>query len=172
MKRELTRFYVVRIFRITSEKENVLPDRTDISKKDIETVRDLLHRAWFAIQEHHLQLGGAALSLPLSDLKILTLLAGRTDVILRDIRDVLGIPHSTLTGVIDRLERHGLVRRVMTQRDRRSYGLELTDEGKAFQRRHDRADDELARRVLSVLRNEGERQQFIELLERIATELS
>jgi len=64
------------------------------------------------------------------------------------------------------------VRRVMTQRDRRSYGLELTDEGKAFQRRHDRADDELARRVLSVLRNEGERQQFIELLERIATELS
>jgi DNA-binding MarR family transcriptional regulator len=38
---------------------------------------------------------------------------------------------STLTGVIDRLERRGLARRTVNARDRRSFVLELTPEGAA-----------------------------------------
>lgn len=37
---------------------------------------------------------------------------------------------STLTGVIDRLEQRGLLRRIVNARDRRSFVLELTAEGR------------------------------------------
>ena len=42
---------------------------------------------------------------------------------------------STLTGVIDRLERRGLLARVINARDRRSFVLELTPAGEAAARR-------------------------------------
>ena len=42
---------------------------------------------------------------------------------------VTGQRPSTLTGVIDRLERRGLARRAVNARDRRSFVLELTPEG-------------------------------------------
>ena len=42
---------------------------------------------------------------------------------------VTGQRPSTVTGVIDRLERRGLARRAVNARDRRSFVLELTPEG-------------------------------------------
>jgi DNA-binding MarR family transcriptional regulator len=46
-----------------------------------------------------------------------------------DLARLTGLPAATLTGYIDRLGRRGLVRRVDNPDDRRSYLLELTDEG-------------------------------------------
>ncbi len=47
---------------------------------------------------------------------------------------VTGQRPSTLTGVVDRLERRGLARRTVNARDRRSFVLELTPEGAAAAR--------------------------------------
>jgi DNA-binding MarR family transcriptional regulator len=47
-----------------------------------------------------------------------------------DLAQVVGMPPTTLSGHIERLRRAGLVRRVENPDDRRSYLLELTDEGK------------------------------------------
>jgi DNA-binding MarR family transcriptional regulator len=46
-----------------------------------------------------------------------------------DLQAATGQRPSTLTGVIDRLERRGLLMRAMNPRDRRSFVLELTAEG-------------------------------------------
>ena len=46
-----------------------------------------------------------------------------------ELQGVTGQRPSTLTGVIDRLERRGLARRAVNARDRRSFVLELTPEG-------------------------------------------
>lgn len=47
-----------------------------------------------------------------------------------DLARLTGTPPTTLSGHIDRLVRIGLVRRVENEADRRSYLLELTDEGR------------------------------------------
>jgi DNA-binding MarR family transcriptional regulator len=54
---------------------------------------------------------------------------------------------STLTGVIDRLERRGLVARVVNPRDRRSFVLELTPAGDAAARQVQAAVAALEARV-------------------------
>jgi MarR family transcriptional regulator, organic hydroperoxide resistance regulator len=52
---------------------------------------------------------------------------------------VTGQRPSTLTGVIDRLERRGLARRAVNARDRRSFVIELTPEGVEAAKRVDAA---------------------------------
>jgi len=140
--------------------------------QEIAAVRDLLHRTWFAIQAAHAQLGADVYSLQLGDLRVLKLIEEHPDAIMRDIRDALGVPHSTLTGVIDRLERNGLVRRTLSDRDRRSYGLVLTEDGERLQREHEQADHELAVHVLEAIAEAGDKKLAVELLERIVERLA
>jgi MarR family transcriptional regulator, organic hydroperoxide resistance regulator len=52
--------------------------------------------------------------------------SGRT---VADLQQATGQRASTLTGVLDRLERRGLVERRLNPRDRRSFTVHLTDEG-------------------------------------------
>lgn len=101
------------------------------------------------------------------ELHILLLVQGRPDIVLGEIRDRLDVPNSTLTGVIDRMEKQGLARRTISTRDRRSYGLELTEKGKEVRREHDRILLMLASNMLAALDGE-ERTTFIRLLSKVA----
>ena len=56
---------------------------------------------------------------------------------------------STLTGVIDRLERRGLLRREVNARDRRSFVLELSPEGERAAEQVREAFSALEERVLA-----------------------
>jgi DNA-binding MarR family transcriptional regulator len=55
---------------------------------------------------------------------------------------------STLTGILDRLERQGLVERIANPRDRRSFLITLTKQGAKAAARVQRAFDELEREAL------------------------
>ena len=110
--------------------------------------------------------------LSLMDLHILQLASDQHDLILMDIRKVLDIPHSTLTSAINRLEKRGFLRRVITQRDRRSYSLELTKKGMQVQAEHHRVDIMLADKLLKALDTNKEREQLIRLLAKISKKLS
>jgi MarR family transcriptional regulator, organic hydroperoxide resistance regulator len=74
---------------------------------------------------------------------------------------------STLTGVIDRLERRGLLRRAVNPRDRRSFVLELTADGERAAREVQAAFDALEERMLARV---GERSVagFLRVLEALA----
>jgi DNA-binding MarR family transcriptional regulator len=65
------------------------------------------------------------------------------------LQTITGQRPSTLTGVIDRLERRGLIRREVNPRDRRSFVLELSKEGERVARQVHAAFDALEERVLA-----------------------
>lgn len=58
---------------------------------------------------------------------------------------------STLTGVLDRLERRGLVQRRLNPRDRRSFTVTLTDTGAAAAKRVDQTFRDMEGRVLRAV---------------------
>ncbi|MEN8779824.1 MAG: MarR family transcriptional regulator [Desulfobacterales bacterium] len=51
---------------------------------------------------------------------------------LGELTRLLHLNNSTVTGIVDRLEKRNLVRRVRQSRDRRQIHVEITDEGKRF----------------------------------------
>jgi DNA-binding MarR family transcriptional regulator len=78
------------------------------------------------------------------------------------------VSQATLTGILDRLERRGLVRRVRSGTDRRSIVVELTTEGMELLQSAPSLLQERFRRKLSELQ-EWERTQMLSTLQRIAS---
>ena len=92
------------------------------------------------------------------------------DAILKDIKEQMQLPQSTLTSIVNKLERLGLVRRVINRRDLRSYSLELTEAGHALREEHRRSDRVQVARLLKVF-NDEERQQFVDLMWKLTRRL-
>lgn len=103
-----------------------------------------------------------------TDLAVLRLAGKRGDLMLKDIRLEFNIPQSTLTSVVDRLEGRGLLRRVISMRDRRSFGLELTEEGRRINVEHDRLDRLAGELIIDALGEEREVERFTRALDRIS----
>jgi DNA-binding MarR family transcriptional regulator len=76
------------------------------------------------------------------------------------------VPVSTMTGLVDRMEKKGLVRRVPGRRDRRSIELELTPAGSLALREHGRGIEAIARGMLEALPDRDQR-ALIAILRRI-----
>lgn len=102
------------------------------------------------------------------DLHVLAIAEVEPDVILREIKEHLGMPHSTLTGIVDRLEEKGLAERIISPRDRRSFGLKLTPRGRELRDEQRRVRRDAARRMLEALDSDAERETFIALMARIS----
>lgn len=89
-----------------------------------------------------------------------------------EVRRILDIPNSTLSSAVNRLERRGLVRRVINAQDRRSYGLVITEAGLAVEEAHRALDRRLAELCCRALPDEEQRRLFLLALELVATELN
>lgn len=70
------------------------------------------------------------LDIPLLEYYALQVLSSSPVVTPKEIADRLSLPKSSVTNIVDSLERKGLVRRELNKRDRRSWLLVLTDKGK------------------------------------------
>lgn len=101
------------------------------------------------------------------DLHVLAIVGAKPDVILKEIRDYLDVPNSTLTGIIDRLEDKGLVERIISSRDRRSFGLKLTARGREIREEQRRVRRDVAVRMLEALDSDAEREAFVEMMAKI-----
>jgi DNA-binding MarR family transcriptional regulator len=73
-----------------------------------------------------------------------------TETTLGDVARNLNVTPAVVTGLIDRLERRGYVRRVASVYDRRRVYIELTTAGEDVR---DHAEDQLAKRLESLLSN-------------------
>ena len=105
------------------------------------------------------------------DLHVISYAEHHPDHTIGQMREVLQVPQSTLTSMIDRLEGRGLVRRAIHPRDKRSYRLELTAEGHGVQREHRRVERRIAARMLDALPDAKARNQFVRLLSTMARNL-
>jgi len=135
---------------------------------DYIAVTELIHQVRFGLRVDRLGSWSRNLDgVRLLDLHILKLVEQKPEIILKEIRQELNIPHSTLTSAINRLGERGLVERVISQRDLRSFGLTLTENGCLIRKEHDRIDRLIAAKVLEALDTEEERQLLTGLLEKI-----
>jgi DNA-binding MarR family transcriptional regulator len=91
------------------------------------------------------------LGLSQGEVNALIHLAPQTGSTVSELQAATGQRASTLTGVIDRLERRGLVERRPNPQDRRSFTLTLTAEGRSAAGRARRAFSEMDRRALAAV---------------------
>ena len=87
------------------------------------------------------------LDLSAGEVNALACFAGEDAASVKELVQRTGQRPSTLTGVLDRLERRGLLARTAHPRDRRSLQVELTPEGRRTRARVDAAFTAVERRV-------------------------
>ena len=87
-------------------------------------------QAWHAFEQfasRHLRKQG----LTPAQFAVLSALATGITLSCKSLSEQTGITKGSLTGIIDRLEEHGLAHRATSREDRRSHLVNLTDEGRA-----------------------------------------
>ena len=82
-----------------------------------------------------------------------------------------GVPVSTMTGLVDRMEKKGLVRRVRGRRDRRAIELEASPAGALALKEHARGLEAVARGILDAL-PERDQESLITILRRVWTRIA
>ncbi len=83
-----------------------------------------------------------------TELSVIRIISKKEDVIIKDIIEALNIHKSTLTRIIDRLEKRNLIVRAISNRDRRSYRLELTEKGWVIQDKHIKFEEEVYGKII------------------------
>ncbi|MDR3594979.1 MarR family transcriptional regulator [Clostridium sp.] len=107
-----------------------------------------------------------------TELAIIRIISEKEDVIIKDIIEVLNLPKSTLTSIIDRLEKRNLISRAISKRDRRSYRLELTEQGKIVQDEHIKFEEEVYGKIITSLDTYEEREEFLKFIKKIGDNIS
>ncbi len=85
---------------------------------------------------------------------------------IKDLSKQYSIPPSTLTGIIDRLEKKKLIERLRTNIDRRSIELVATPEGKTAVEKHIKEDKLFSNNFFNTLEQE-KKEMLKELLEEL-----
>lgn len=144
-----------------------------LSEKSIATMNKVLHDLMHSLHLHQLEVWSEQLQgMTPSELHLVKLVADRPDIIVKEIKTAMQVPGSTLTSIINRLEHRKILRRVITSRDRRSYGLELTDTGHAVHAAHMDVDRMIASTVLATLEQHEDREILLRLLTRVTERLA
>ena len=100
------------------------------------------------------------------DGRALVSLADRGPLTMTDFSELLGVPLSTATRMVERLIDKGLAMRSRIEDDRRVVRVELSVEGRKLNQHFLEQRYEMGRRMLSAL-TPGEREIFIELMTKI-----
>jgi len=85
---------------------------------------------------------------------------GRTP---KQIADILGLDGSTITGILDRMENKGFVKRTENPEDRRTLKLVITEKGLNLQKPVENVVDEVNHDILKIF-TEDEQNQFKDFL--------
>lgn len=139
-----------------------------ITKDQISSFNEAFHKLWFKLmtsrsEEKSQKLKGLAFL----DMQVITMAYEKPDIILKDIRDKLKIPQTTLSSIVAKLEKRGFIQRIINPRDYRSFSLKITALGKETMDEHMKMDHEQSRHMLRSLEPE-ERDEFIRLFDKMA----
>ena len=140
-------------------------------ENQIERIDRAIHRLFhLAFHQNQKQTGDMSI-VASGDMHIIELAYSNPDMILKEIRDRLNLPQTTLSSRIAKLEKQDLIKRVINHRDMRSFSLEVTEKGKKMFEGHKEFDYHLAKEGLLSL-DEDEREHFIEMLEKVIKRFS
>lgn len=134
----------------------------------IEAVNRAFHKIWYAVMFDRPDTKSENMKyLSFLDMHLIGIANENPDYILREIRDILQVPQTTLSSIVSKLEKQGYVRRVINHRDMRSFSLEVMEKGKQMYEDHKRNDRKKAGQILMML-DEDERDAFIRLFQKVA----
>jgi len=102
--------------------------------------------------------------LPAVDIAVLGLAAAHPGLLVGEIAQTLGIPNSTLTSSLKRLEQKEIVQRKASLRDQRAFGVTLTDKGAELYQVHKELERAGLERILSRIDSHEERALLFYLL--------
>lgn len=89
---------------------------------------------------------------------------------MKELAGKMGVTTGTLTVMIDRLEEQGLLRRTPHETDRRSWLVELTEEGSALFDQHHQYHLRLTEEITAPLSSQ-EQEMFTVILEKIVSQI-
>ena len=142
------------------------------SEKQVNDLSLLFHEILFV--KNNINLGkdfGDLHKFSENEISIINILGHNDNITLKDIINIIKVPKSTLTGLINKLEKNNYVKRTINEVDKRSHKLELTEEGMKISKKHDDFDKTVSAKVLSALDDSKEREVFIELFGKIINNL-
>lgn len=139
-----------------------------IQEEEIARFDGIYHKLLRANRESNLVYPEVLKRLTMIDISVLSIAATNPSIIIREIAGKLGIPNSTLTSSINRLEKQAIASRVISPRDRRSFCLVLTEKGHAIQKIHTDFEKAYFRTILEKLPSREKRDILMDLLETIA----
>lgn len=146
--------------------------KEEITQSEIEKLDQVYHALVVSVQKTSEELWKDKLAgISTVEISILSIIERKPDVILKEITQILGVPASTLTNAVDRLEKRGLLTRVISKRDRRSFGLALTEDGRIAQDEHRQSEALLWQKILGAYDTADERGELIRLLSILAQKL-
>lgn len=146
--------------------------KDEITQSEIERLDKVYHALIVSIQKTNDELWKDKLQgISTVEISILSIIERQPDVILKEITKILDVPASTLTSAVDRLEKRGLLTRVISKRDRRSFGLALTKDGRIAQEEHRQSESLLWQKILGAYDTAEERGELIRLLSILAEKL-
>lgn len=105
------------------------------------------------------------------EVSIISLVHNNPDIIIREICEKIDVPKSSMTSMIDRLEKKNYLTRVISKRDRRSFGLKLTEAGMKIQKQHDEYEKYIFNEIINSLDTDEEKETFLKLTDKIANNL-
>ncbi|MBB3327910.1 MarR family winged helix-turn-helix transcriptional regulator [Microlunatus antarcticus] len=127
----------------------------------------LLKRALLDLEDLHRD-HLASTGINVRELTVLQFLDGREPESQQQVASHLGVDRTTMVGLIDALERLGLVERRADASDRRRNVVQLTEAGRRTLAEATRASDEAERRLLGAL-DQADATRLRELLQRLAS---
>jgi DNA-binding MarR family transcriptional regulator len=139
-----------------------------ITSDQIDNFNQAFHKLWFKIMTSRPESKSKELKgLTFSDIHVISMAYEEPDVILKDIREKLRLPQTTLSSIVAKLEKGGFLQRIINPRDYRSFSLKITNKGKEMMDAHMKLDYEQNSHILRSL-EEGERPEFIRLFTKVA----
>jgi DNA-binding MarR family transcriptional regulator len=134
----------------------------DVSPQIFSSLLTHLTVLQMAIAQHH--------SLSLRELLVLGVLATQGNIPFKELSAALSIPKSALTGLIDRLQAHGIVERRQSEWDRRCWLVTLTPSGRHLTQAIQGEEDRLMQPALDGL-SETEQEAFLKAIQALNSEL-
>ncbi|MCP4719632.1 MAG: winged helix-turn-helix transcriptional regulator [Desulfobacteraceae bacterium] len=139
-----------------------------ITKEQIGNFNQAFHKLWFKIMTSRPESKSEKLKgLTFSDIHVISMAYEEPDIILKDIREKLRLPQTTLSSIVAKLEKKGFLQRIINPRDYRSFSLKITNKGKEMMDAHMKLDQQQNSHILACL-EPGERQEFIRLFSKVA----
>ncbi len=139
-----------------------------LTDDQIENFNQAFHTLWFKIMTSRPESKSKDLKkLTFSDIHVISIAYEEPDIILKDIREKLRLPQTTLSSIVAKLEKKELIQRIINPKDYRSFSLKVTAKGKEMMEAHMKLDFEQNRHILASL-EPGERQEFIRLFTKVA----